>query len=207
MIYEIMKKRRSIRKFKQEPLTRDVLAQLINAGITAPSAGNRQLWRFTVVQDRKLIRQASASVEEQRQNIIQQVQPSLRADFENYSGTFTAFKDAPALLVALYKPVTTFADLLKEEADQNIKKNLLEIDRDSAFLSVSLAVQNILLQAVELGIGTCCMTGPLIAQDRLENIFDIPDNWHIAVLIAAGFPDEAPESTSRRPANSIVKWL
>ena len=55
MILELMHKRRSIRRFKPEPLLKETLLKIIEAAITAPSAGNKQPWRFLIIRDKIII--------------------------------------------------------------------------------------------------------------------------------------------------------
>src|SRR5207244_1763872 len=63
-IYEAMRERRSVRRFKSDPVSREIVTSLIEAAITAPSASNKQPWRFLVVEDRARIEKMAAAVRE-----------------------------------------------------------------------------------------------------------------------------------------------
>ncbi len=81
MILELIKKRRSIRKFKSDLPPKEILEELIEAAIAAPSAGNMQPWRFVIVQKREVIQCAAHIVNEDRQRSIKMIRGKIRAGF------------------------------------------------------------------------------------------------------------------------------
>ena len=64
MIYDLMKSRRSVRRFRPEAPTREQIERLIDAAVTAPSASNKQPWRFVIVANRKKIAELASFVRE-----------------------------------------------------------------------------------------------------------------------------------------------
>ena len=84
---------------------------------------------------------------------------------------------------------------------------LRSYEHDTALMSVSLAVQNILLISEAIGLGACCMTGPLIAKADIEKCLHVPEGWMIAALISVGYPDEAPLDPGRKKLELVTRWL
>jgi len=207
MILKLMKKRRSIRQFKPKPLPEEIFIQLIEAARTAPSAGNKQPWRFLIVRNRDLIETTAKAVNEERLRLANLCSQEFRTEFENYSNNFLQFRNAPALIIPIFKNLAILSRLLNETARQEEKSFLYSMEHHSALISVSLSIQNILLMAEELGIGVCCMTGPLIAEQKLTECFNIPDRWKIAAVIAVGYPDEAPDNPGRKSVQTVIKWV
>ncbi len=207
MILRLMSKRRSIRRFKPEQLPDEIFLKLVEAAITAPSAGNKQPWRFLVVKSKEIIESAAHAVDEERLRLADILRQEFRADYENYSQNFTIFCNAPALIVPIYRTFPGLSQALGEKAGADDKLFLSSLEHRSTLVSVSLSIQNILLMAQELGIGACCTTGPLIAENKLADCFKIPEGWQIIAVIAVGYPDEQPENPGRKPLNSVIKWL
>ena len=117
MIKEIAT-RQSIRKYTEQKVSEETLRELLKAAMRAPSAANRQSWRFIVVQDRKTL------------NDIK--------DFSPYTGFV---KDAASAIIVL--------------------GDLEATNETFAYVDTAAAIENILLEGVELGLGTCwCAIGP-----------------------------------------------
>jgi nitroreductase len=131
----------------------------------------------------------------------------MRDGFETYSGHFMNFNHAAALMVPLYRASVGLSGMLDGAATHEDRQLFQDFEYHSALLSVGLAIQNILLLAEELGIGACCLTGPLIAKNKLEKCFSIPVGWQIAALIMLGYADEVPKNPGRKPLNSFIRWL
>lgn len=207
MILELMRKRRSIRRFTPDPPPDEILLKLVEAAVTAPSASNKQPWRFLIVKSKERIAAAVRRVEEERRRLSEMMDPEYLSDYENYAEHFTVFGGAPALIVPIYRCFTGLSGILDEHAGEEYRRLLRSLESQSAVISVSLAMQNLLLMARELEIGACCTTGPLIAGNRLADCFEVPEGWRILAVIAVGRPAEAPENPGRKPLKSVVKWL
>ncbi|MBU0728937.1 MAG: nitroreductase family protein [Proteobacteria bacterium] len=206
MIYDLMLKRRSVRRFTKRKPSKKALEMLIGAAALAPSASNKQPWRFHVVRNKDLIKAAAREVEKERRKVILMVIEDFRAQFAEYSKNFLAFEHAPALIVPTCRIFPLLSHLLDENEQSGYSGIINKIEYDSAVISTACAIQNILLMAEDMGLGACCMTGPLIATDALKKTLAIHEDWDIAALIAVGYADEAPPMPSRKPISSILKW-
>src|SRR6185503_10931708 len=110
-LYELMRSRRSVRRFKPEPPGREAIARLLEAAITAPSASNKQPWRFFVVRSRERIEAMAAAVREAVDRIASHIEPGSEEGFRAYGSYFTRFEAAPLVIVALHRPLTVLSQL------------------------------------------------------------------------------------------------
>jgi len=72
-------------------------------------------------------------------------------------------------------------------------------------VSVSMAVQNLLLASHAMGLGACCITSPLIASTKIKKILDIRPPFEIAALIPIGKYYKAPEVVGRKEIDKIIE--
>ena len=207
MILELMQKRRSIRRFKPEvPSDGDIL-KLIEAAVAAPSAANKQPWRFLIVKKKKHFEIIAKAVNNARQNYLSLLSSEYRSEFEHYSVNFMNFQNAPVIIVPIYRAFHGISAMLKEKPPEKEMLFLRSYEHDTALMSISLAVQNILLISEAIGLGACCMTGPLIAKADIERCLHVPEGWQIAAFISVGYPDEAPSDPGRKKLELVTRWL
>ena len=81
------------------------------------------------------------------------------------------------------------------------------MEAHSGLASTAMAVQNLLLYAHSIELGASCMSGPLVAEDKIRPIMGIPESWRIAVLVPIGYPDEDPEPVGRKPTAAVTRWV
>ena len=168
--------RRSIRKYLDKPVEHEKLEAIVKCGINAPSGMNRQPWVVRVVEDQKLITDAT---EIYKQENAEQVKRD--NDFKNM------FRNAPNLIC-----VCTPAN-------------------GGGELDAGLLGENIMLAAQSMGLGTCCLGGPVrfLLSNEKCNFFldrlDIPADYKLNYIIAIGYPDEQPDAKPRDA--SKVKFI
>jgi nitroreductase len=207
MILELMRSRRSVRRFKAEAPSKAALEKLLEAAVSAPSASNKQPWRFLVVRDRAVIERMAAAVSEATARVAAHVEPAARAQFEAYGDYFTRFRDAPVVIVVLHRSLTLLSNLLDAGAGAEDRAQVARMEETSGLIGASMALQNLLLMAHAEGLGASGMTGPLIADKALRELLSVPDSWAIAALAPVGFPDEAPRPVPRKPLDAVVRWI
>jgi len=207
MIDELMKKRRSVRRFRKECPDRQQLLKLIEAAVTAPSASNKQPWRFLIVSNRDVIADLAAAVRDSVDRIAQHIEPESEAAFRAYGDYFTRFENAPVVIALLFKSLTLLSQLSGESMPVADRERIQRMERDSGLMGVAMAAQNLLLVASEMGLGASGMTGPLVADDRIREILDVPESWELAAFIPVGFPAEVPPVVERKPAHRVITWI
>jgi nitroreductase len=205
--FTLMRTRRSIRRFLPEAPPRDVIERLLDAAITAPSASNKQPWRFLVVTSLPLIGEMAADVREAVERIAQHIEPASQGAFRAYGDYFTRFERAPVVIVALHRPLSVLSNLAEPALPADDCARIAAMERDSGLMGTAMALENLLLAAHALGLGASGMTGPLVAVDRLRARLEVPESWQIAALVPLGYPDEHPTPTERKAVAKVVRWI
>ncbi|MCC7448427.1 MAG: nitroreductase family protein [Anaerolineae bacterium] len=196
-IQHIMMGRRSIRRYQpDQPVPREVLESILTAATWAPSAHNRQPWRFVVI--------TSPAV---RQNLAAAMGARLRADLavdnvppdvieKDANRSYSRITSAPILVLMCISMVDMdhYPDVKRSSAEHLM-----------ASQSAAMAVQNLLLAAHAEGLGACWMCAPLFCPDVVRAQLDLPSDWEPQALITLGYPAEQRQS-SRQPLESRVLW-
>ena len=188
--------RRSIRRYTEQPVSKEVLERILNAAIWAPSAHNRQPWRFAVVTSLEQRRDlASAMGERLRSDLIRDNAPTDVID-KDVKRSYARITGAPAIIVVCLSmaDMDQYPDLKRSTAEHQM-----------AVQSVAMAVQNLLLSAHAEGLGACWMCAPLFCPDVVTAQLVLPADWEPQALITLGYPAEAREST-RHGLESRAVW-
>lgn len=205
--YELLRARRSVRRFRAETPPRALVEKLLEAAVTAPSASNKQPWRFLVVSGGDVIARMAAEVRQAVERIARHIEPASQAAFRAYGDYFTRFETAPIVIVALQRPLTLLSNLAGPEMPAADRDRIAAMERDSGLMGTAMALENLLLAAHALGLGASGMTGPLVAADRLHALLEVAGSWHITALVPVGFPAEQPAPTERKAVDKVVRWI
>lgn len=197
---ELLRTRRTVRRFRPQPLERGLVEELIELAITAPSASNNQPWRFFAVDDRGLIERMAAAVQGSVEDVAGRIEAAFLPAFRDYGDYFVRFREAPVVIAALYRELAMLSHMLEDPA-------VPRMEQTSGLVSTALALQNLMLAAHARGLGSSCLTGPLLAAEKLETMLGVPSGWHLAALVALGYPDEAPASPGRKKVGSVLRWI
>ena len=206
-LLEHLQARRSVRRFTGVVPDRALVERLIEAAVTAPSASNRQPWRFFVVSSKEKIAAMAAAVRAAVERIAQHVEPASEEAFRAYGDYFTRFEHAPLVVAPIFQGPRTLSHLVNGALSDVDRASIAAMERDSGLIGASLALQNLLLMAPELGLGASAMTGPLVAAPELRALLEVPPSWSLVALVPLGYPDEVPAATERKPAERVVRWI
>jgi coenzyme F420-0:L-glutamate ligase / coenzyme F420-1:gamma-L-glutamate ligase len=191
-----MRERRSIRRYRPEPLPDDVIERLIDAARLAPSAHNRQPWRFVVLQraDQKARLADAMGARLRADRLADGDEPeAVEKDVASSRSRITA---APAVIAVC----TTLSDM-----DRYPDARRAEAERLMAVQSTAMAAQNLLLLAHAEGLGACWMCAPLFCPDTVKRALEFPSDWHPQALITLGRPASAGRQRERRAIADIVR--
>ena len=198
-VFEAMKGRQSIRKFRKDPVPREMLLKMVEAASWAPSAGNAQNVRFLVVQDREMLDKMKGIVDAVVSRTTGTEVPP------NKINNYNLFSGAPAAVCAIAAPYESTTDRSLREKDP-ARHKMRRFQVNPGLQSVSAAVTQFLLAAHALGYGTCWMTGPLIAKPELESALSIRFPEELLTLIAVGKPDSPTAKPPRKPPEEITTF-
>ncbi len=181
---------RALRRLKPDPVPEDVLFQLIDAAIRAPSGQNAQDWRFIVVTDSAIKRRLQSSAEEA---------------WLGYSSRFGDIELLPRTQRLSLKSVEYLTHHLGE-APAVIVVCGLRRRHSTPGGSTFPAVQNLLLAARALGLGASIFNLPLGHASELMEALGIPDSNDIRCLIPLGFPIDKHGPVRRKPVKQVAFW-
>jgi coenzyme F420-0:L-glutamate ligase/coenzyme F420-1:gamma-L-glutamate ligase len=196
MFHTLVRTRRSIRRYTGQPVARETLRQLLDAATWAPSAHNRQPWRFCVVTEQATKDALSA-----------RMGARWRADLaaDGADPEFTERRVAVSHARITGAAALVFACMTMEEMDTYPDGVRAQAERTMATQSVALACQNLLLAAHHHGLGACWMCAPLFVPDLVRVALDLPEPWEPQALITLGYPAETKER-DRAPLETRVLW-
>ncbi|MGE5380185.1 MAG: nitroreductase family protein [Methylocystaceae bacterium] len=170
--FEVIKKRRAVRAYKSDPVSREDILKILEAAHAAPSGKNLQSWEFIVVSGAAKQKLGESYGKIGEAYTADWEDPASREAFINYSRTYGG---APVIIVVL-------ADTAPEPG---LRKMHLE--------GGCAAMENLVLAAAALNLGTCWMTGPLQDEPTLRQLLNIPENKQFVAVTPLGHPLFWPE--------------
>ncbi len=188
--------RRSIRKYKDKQVEKELIEKIIDAGRMAPSAKNRQPWQYIVLGGKS----KADFLEQMRKGIFREenggaILIGSANGISDAKNTWKIMVTAPILIVVL---------------NNNGKSPFNEIDADSRFveifdaLSIGASIENMLLKATELGLGTLWIANTCYAYKELTEY--LGTSLQLVGAIALGYADEAPSQRPRKAMEDIVEY-
>ena len=197
-VLEAIRKRRSIRRFKPTALSQQQIERLIEAGRLAPSGCNVQPWRFIVIRDKeekKKLRKASFD-----QKFVEDAPIVIVCcgDLLSWRKTREHIQEITRNGGVQFSEECERA--LMERSSKAVNAELNE-RIPSTLLNVSIAIEHIVLEAVELGLGSCWVR--LFDEKEVKQILNLPSHIIAVALLPVGVPDENPAPRPRLPMSSI----
>lgn len=179
-VIEVIKNRRSIRKYLPDPLKKEELETIIEAGLYAPNAHNDQPWHFTVIRDKDLIDRISSVSKE---GMAKSGMDWMREMAANEK--FHVFYGAPAVVVV------------------SMRKDAM-----SPLVDCSAAIENMLLAAESMDIGSCWIGLArfwFAAGDEVKKL-GLPDGYEPCYAVAFGYKGHRPSKALPRKENAVA-WI
>ena len=182
--------RRSVRLYKSEPIPDDVLEDILEAGLYAPSAVDLQPWFFVAVKSEEAMQRLLQIMA----RVSEKMRPVLEARFVRNP---EVVQDTTRFLLQLGgAPVCVLAFQYKSD----YKKTM-----ESIVESVSAAIENMLIAATEKGLGSCWLTAPLETgtAEELRQAF-APNNGRLLALVTLGYAEKTPKAPARKTGRWVV---
>ena len=188
--------RRSIRKYTPEEIPQEIIEEMIYAATLAPSAKNRQPWKFIVFKGAakdELVQVMRQGIENEKKTHA--LMPEWAFAIPDAENTVRIMQEVPCLIAVLNtNQHTPFASIENE-------KRIVEIC-DS--LSIGAAIENMILTATGYGLGTLWIANTCFAYNELMDF--IGTDSQLTGIVAVGFADEAPDKRPRKPFEEIVEY-
>jgi nitroreductase len=183
---ELLKKRRSVRNYQDNPVSIEIIQKIINESTLAPNAGNEQQWKFIIINDKEKLKKIS---DESKKNILARIAVNPDDYAKKYQGmlkneSYNVFYNAPCLVMIL--------------GISNLK---------NLYVDCALAASYFMMAATSRGLGTCWVNlGTEIHDPEMKNELGIPDNCTIVAPIILGYPEKIP-SPPKRKVPEILKII
>ncbi len=191
-ILKLIKQRTAIRKYKNKAISAKRIAKIIEAGIWGPSIHGIQSWKFVIVHNKNIINKIS--------NITAKKSKKINIP------TFISIPTIKALasteiLICIYN--TRKFSLFASRLNKLYKKNA-EVAELSA---ISAAIQNMILAAEDLKIGSCWLDMPLFCKEDISHIIKEPTGELVALLTLGYAVDTRKYRTPRKITKETVRYL
>jgi nitroreductase len=173
-VYEATVKRRAIRRFKDKPVSYDILEKCLDAARLAPSGRNQQVCEYIIIDDAEVL-------------------PGI---FQNIGGSVKLTPDKGGALPA-NRPKAYIIILINKNRETDANRRRITL------YDVGMAAENIMLVALEQGIGTCPIL--MFNEGGLKQALKITDEYDVALVIAMGYPDKSP--VAEVASDSVEVWV
>lgn len=194
MRIQAIEDRRSIRKFKADEIPKDTLRQILEAARLAPSAKNDQPWKFLVLGEKS--RETALSAMDAGIRRRMELEDQSRRGLASAAHTLRVMRSAPAIV------------LIVRPEGNHLRAEISGTDRVLELMdavSVGAAVENMLLEAQALGLGTLWIGNTIFAYEEIVEAMQI--DGQLLGAVAIGVPDESPEPRPRKALEEIAEFL
>jgi nitroreductase len=179
--------RHSVREFLDRPVPGALIEKIISIAHTSPYAGGSKNWEILVVQKQDQIAEAARVIRSRVEDLHASITPTFQESFLEYARYFSAFESAPVLLLPVFKVIPTLTLMLPQPAE-----SIIRMESENFVKSISCVAMLILLAAQSLGLGSCFMTGPLIAEEEVGRLVNIKPGRRIGAVIPLGYAKNLP---------------
>ncbi len=193
-----IEERRSIRKFKEDPVSEELISELIEAGRLAPSGSNLQGTRYVVIKSEDMRKKLSDCTP---LPFVTKA-PVIIACCIDKLVMSTASERSSELLEAKAFTDTPLEDMSKNpdaykrrDLDEQAIKNYLSVN-------AAIAIDHITLRAVDLGLGTCWIM--MFDREKTAKILELEHRYEVIALLPVGYPDQNPSKRPRLSQEELV---
>ena len=198
-LHHFLRTRRSIRRFKSDPIPDSIIEDILTTATFAPSAHNRQPWRFSVVTDA-----AQPIKEKLADEMIKKFQQELENDKlspDEISRRVVRSKER-----ILSAPVVIVLSVDMSDMDTYPDKHRRKAEYIMATQSVANAGMQLLLASHAEGLGSVWVCSPLFAQKTVQDVLNLPKTWEPQAMYFLGYPIETPQARERKPIKEITTF-
>jgi len=185
--FDVIKTRRSVRRFKPTPVPREHILKILDAAHFAATSGNQQPWKFLVVQDRakldRLKEEAASWYLEAYENKAQPGEKQLKDVRDGIQKALDGALSAPVYVGVLVDSRAKYPDYVTIDG--------------------TLAASNLMLAARALGYGTGFYT-TFFPEDRMKAFFNIPEQYQLICFTPIGIPEEWPKPPAKKDLKDLV---
>ena len=183
-------------KYKVQLVDKEIIDEIVKAGMSAPSAKNRQPWKFIIYSEKSknefLVEMEKGLLRERDGNALL---PNSKNGLADAFNTLKIMREAPVLIVIL---------------NTNCSSPFININPDDRIteicdsLSIGAAVENMLLKATELGVGSLWIANTCFAYNELVDYIDT--TYQLVGASSLGYANEFPAARPRKCLEDVVEY-
>jgi coenzyme F420-0:L-glutamate ligase / coenzyme F420-1:gamma-L-glutamate ligase len=194
-LHAFLRSRRSVRRFQQKPVDAEIVDRILATAVCAPSAHNRQPWRFAVLTTR-----------EPKSRLSEQMAALFRRDLEKdglpepeienrLERSRRRIVDSPVVIIICMDPseMDIYPDDIRYAAEMTM-----------ATQSVAAATNTLLLAAHAEGLSAVWTCSPLFAPETVKAALNLPETWQPQAMVFMGWPDETPKLKELKALEKVV---
>ena len=174
---DLVRKRRSIRKYKSDPVPDEKLTYVLEAARVAPSWGNRQCWKYIIVTDEDL----------RKKIVMRREAPDVEEGTARPRRSREWIAQAPVIIVGCADPT----------------KSGYKEEKSYYLLDMGISMEHLILAAAEQGLGTCWIGGGF-NESIVKEALGIPEDIRVVALTPLGYPDEVTDPRSRQTLEEMT---
>ena len=183
-VHDAIRSRRSIKRFTDRPVAREQLERLLDAAVLAPNHRLTQPWRFLVLG------------------------PETRRAYGRVFGGRKAAKVAdPGAAGAVARKLEEEYAALPAMLGIAMRLDENPADREEDYAATFMAVDNLCLEALDLGLGTHLKTGAVLEDPRVREALHLQADERLVAIVQVGYPAEQPLPKPRTAAAELTRWL
>jgi len=192
-LFEAMNTQRAMRRLKPDPVPEEMVWKVLEAAIRAPSGGNRQPWNFIVIRDEETKKKIAEWYLDAWNKAYgpargaMQANPDMAKTFASADHLANHLADVPVLILAT----------IQKSGEASVSP---------AGASIFPAVQNLMLAARALGLGTALTTLHRAHEAEVKELLGIPDSVETMTLIPLGWPKGKFGAGPRLPVDKVTYW-
>lgn len=193
----LFRARRSIRRFRPEKPEVDLLSQVVETALWAPAPHHLRPWRFALLLEEAAKRRlATAMARRWVADMLGDGIPEAEAQ-RTAEASIQRLSNAPALLLGclVSEGMTSYSDDRRRRAEWGM-----------GLLSLGAALQNVMLAAAAVGLGTCWIAAPIFAPAEAREALGLPEDWTPQALLMLGRPDPT-YTPPRRPDPELERFV
>jgi nitroreductase len=179
-------KRTSVRRFRPDPIPREVIERLLECAVRAPNHKLTEPWRFAVLTGRARDRYAEIRA---RHRLKRYADPSAPEALAGADKVRRESLEIPVYVIAM------------------AAINPDEITREEDYAATMMAIANLMIAAESLGLGTYLKSGGVMRDPDLIELAVVPENFRIVGMVSLGYPAEQDPPRRRRPAAELTHWV
>jgi nitroreductase len=179
-------RRTSVRRFREQPVPREIVEQLLDCAVRAPNHKLTEPWRFAVLAGGARDRFAQIRADQRLKRYDDPAAPEARAAAEKMR---RETQETPVFVVAM----------AAVDAD--------ETTREEDYAATMMAIANLITAAQSLGLGTYLKTGGIMRDPALLALARVPEGFRVVGIISLGYPAEEEQPRRRKPAAELTSWI